>query len=132
MSNSTLPSAEADTDDAFTELARFFAVAVDSTQMCPMFSTFIDQTWHTMLSTPDAYAKFSLTACGQVLGHQETVGEGRILWVADYEAHFGALPPLWFTDATGTVDTIAYATYRATGEVFHSWDCNPITDVDDE
>ncbi|MGQ0775345.1 MAG: hypothetical protein ACT4NY_13130 [Pseudonocardiales bacterium] len=132
MSNSTLPPSEVDSDDALTELARFFTVVVGSTQMCPMFSTYIDQAWHTMLSTPDAYAQFSRDACGQVLGHQARLGEGRIPWISSYEGHFGTLPPLWFADATGVVDQTAYATYRATGEVFHSWDCNPITDDDEE
>lgn len=132
MLNSPLPPAEADTGDALTELARFFAVAADSTQMCPMFSTYIDQAWHTLFSTPDSYAQFSRDACGQILGHQASLGDGRIPWVPDYEARFGKLPPLWFAGATGTVDQTAYAAYCATGEVFHSWDCNPTTNEDDE
>jgi hypothetical protein len=132
MLNSTLLPAEADTGDALTELARFFAVAAGSTQMCPMFSTYIDQAWHTLFSTPNSYAKFSRDACGQILGHQARLGDGRIPWVPDYEARFGKLPPLWFADVTGTVDQTAYAAYCATGEVFHSWDCNPTTNEDDE
>jgi hypothetical protein len=132
MLNSTLPRAEADTGDALTELARFFAVAAASTQMCPMFSTYVDQAWHTLLTTPDSYAQFSREACGRVLSHQASLGEGQISWVPDYEARFGKLAALWFADATGTVDQTAYATYRATSEVFHSWDCNPTTDEDDE
>lgn len=131
MRNSTLSSTEVNTDDVLTELARFFAVAADSTQMCPMFSTYIDQAWHTLLSTPDLYAQFSREACGQVLGHQASVGGGRIPWISDYEARFGQLHPLWFADATGTVDKTAYAAYRATGEIFHSWDCSPATDEDE-
>ncbi len=132
MLNSTLQPAEANTGDALTELARFFAVAAASTQMCPMFSTYVDRAWHTLLATPDSYAQFSREACGRVLGHQASQGEGRIPWVPGYEARFGKLAALWFADATGTVDQTAYATYRATGEVFHSWDCNPTTDEDDE
>jgi hypothetical protein len=132
MFNSTLLPIEDSAGDALTELARFFAVAADSTQMCPMFSTYVDQEWHILLSTPDSYAQFSREACGQVLGHQANLGDGRIPWVSDYEARFGTLPPLWFADATGTVDRTAYATYRAIGEVFHSWDCNPAGDDDDE
>jgi hypothetical protein len=89
MLNSTLPPAEADTGEALTELARFFAVAAGSTQMCPMFSTYIDQAWHTLFSTPDSYAQFSRDACGQILGHQASLGDGRIPWVPDYEARFG-------------------------------------------
>lgn len=132
MLTSTLPPAEVDTGNVLTELARFFAVAADSTQMCPMFSTFIDQAWHALLATPGSYAQFSREACGQVLGHQESLGEGRIPWVCDYETRFGKLVALWFADVTGTVDQTAYATYRETGEVFHSWDCNPVTDEDDD
>ncbi|MDQ3760566.1 MAG: hypothetical protein M3460_02355 [Actinomycetota bacterium] len=115
-----------------TELARFFTVAVDSTQMCPMFSRFIDQAWHTLLCTPDSYTHFSREACGQVLGHQESLGDGRIPWVSDYEARFGKLSSLWFADATGTVDQTAYTGYRATGEVFRSWDCTATTNDDDD
>lgn len=129
--NSTLPPAEADTGDVLAELARFFAVAVDSAQVCPMFSTYIDQAWHTLLATPDSYAQFSWEACGQVLGHQASLGEGRIPWVSDYEVRFGKLSPLWFADATGAVDQTAYASYRATGETFRSWDCNPTTNEDE-
>jgi hypothetical protein len=132
MFNSALPLASADTNDPLTELARFFTVAADSTQMCPMFSNYIDQAWHTLLATPDSYAHFSREACGQVLGHQESQGDGPIPWVSCYEVRFGKLSPLWFADATGTIDQTAYAAYRATGEVFHSWDCNPTTNEDDD
>lgn len=132
MINGALPPAEADTSDALTELARFFAITADSAQMCAMFSHYIDQTWHTLLSTPDSYAHFSREACGQVLGHQESLGDGRIPWVSDYEARFGKLSPLWFADATGTVDQAVYAAYRETGEVFHSWDCTATTNDDDD
>ncbi len=133
MHTSILRRSEADGSDALIELARFFAVAAaDNTQMCPMFSPCIDQAWHTLLVRPDPYAEFSRKACGQVLGHQVSLGDGVISWISDYEACFGKLPPIWFADAVGTVDQIAYATYRMTGEVFHSWDCNPITDDEEE
>ena len=108
MFNSALPLAAADTGDPLTELARFFAVAAEGAQMCPMFSNYIDQAWHTLLATPDSYTHF--------LGHQESQGDGPIPWVSDYEARFGKLSPLWFADATGAVDQTAYAAYRATGE----------------
>jgi hypothetical protein len=97
-----------------------------------MFSPCIDQAWHTLLAAPDSYAQFSREVCGRILGHQASMGNGRISWVSDYEARFGSLPLLWFADASGTVDQTAYATYRETGEVFHSWDCNPTTDDDDD
>lgn len=100
--------------------------------MCLMFSACIDQAWHILFSTPDSYAQFSRDACGQILGHQASLEDGRIPWVPDYETRFGKLPPLWFADASGTVDQTAYAAYRATGEVFHSWDCHPTTNEDDE
>lgn len=132
MLNSTLTSADAGTSDALTELARFFAVAADSSEMCPMFSGYIDQVWHTLLATPHLYAEFSRKACDQVLEHQASQGEGRISWVPDYEARFGKLPPLWFADATGVVDRTAHAAYHATGEVFRSWDCSPETGDDDD
>lgn len=74
MLNSTLPHTQANTSEPLTELARFCAISADSTQMCPMFSPCIDQAWHTLLATPDSYAKFSREACGQVLRHQERLG----------------------------------------------------------
>jgi len=131
MLNGTLSPADPGTGDVLAELARFLADAVNTSQMCPMFSTYIDQVRNTLLATPESYAQFSWEACGQVLDHQASPGDGRIPWVSDYEARFGKLPPLWFADSTGTVDPTAYAAYRETGEVFHSWDCNPII-YDDE
>ncbi|PZS37958.1 MAG: hypothetical protein DLM62_16415 [Pseudonocardiales bacterium] len=132
MISRALKPAEVHTSDALTELARFFAITKESAQMCPMFSSYIDQAWHTLICTPDSYAQFSREACGQILGHHESLGEGQIPWVSDYEARFGKLSPLWFADAGGTVDQTAYAAYCATGEVFHSWDCTPATDDDDD
>ncbi len=131
MINRTLSPAQVDADEPLTELARFFTVAADSTQMCPMFSPCIDQAWHTLLVTSDSYAQFSHEACGRVLSHQPSLRNGRIPWVSDYEARFGQLPPSWFADETGKVDQAAYATCRATGEVFHSWDCSPAGDDDE-
>lgn len=132
MINITLPDAVVDTSNVLTELARFFAITAENAEMCPMFSSYIDQTWHTLLSTPDSYARFSREACGQVLGHQGSQGEGRISWVSDYEARFGKLSPLWFSDVTGTIDQTADAAYRAMGEVFRSWDCTATTNDDDD
>lgn len=74
MINITLPAAEVDTGNVLTELSRFFTVAADSTQMCPMFSGYIDQARHALVSAPDSYADFSRKACGQVLRHQESQG----------------------------------------------------------
>src|SRR5262249_52266379 len=128
----SLATAEAGTSDALIELARFFAVAADSAEMCPMFSSYIDQAWHTLLSTPRVYAQFSREARGKVFKPQASQGEGRISWVSDYETRFGNPPPLWFADATGAVDQTAYAAYHATGEVFHSWDRTPEKDDDDD
>lgn len=88
--------------------------------------------WHTLLATPDSYSHFSREACGRVLGHQEGQGDDPIPWVSDYEARFGKLSPLWFADTTGAVDQTAYDAYRATGKVFHSGDCNPTTNEDDD
>lgn len=35
-------------------------------------------------------------------------------------------------DDAGMVDRATYATYRVTGEVFHSWDCTATTNDDDD
>lgn len=70
VNNITLPPADTDIGAALTELARFFAVAAESREMCPMFSGYIDYAWHALLAEPGVYAQFSRDACGQVLGHQ--------------------------------------------------------------
>lgn len=130
MFNSTQPPAN--TDDTLTELIRFFTVVADGTQTCPMFSSYIDQVWHALLSTPESYAQFSRKACGQVIDHQASQGDGQIPWISDYEARYGKLPSLWFADAIGTVDKTAYAAYCTTGKAFRSWDCTATTNDDDD
>ncbi|MFD7829875.1 hypothetical protein [Kitasatospora sp. NPDC059803] len=53
------------------------------------------------------------------------MGVGFISWVGAYEEAYGPLPEIWFTDADDTVNTVALARYRETGEVWAEWDCSP-------
>ncbi|MFI0169510.1 hypothetical protein [Streptomyces sp. NPDC017095] len=62
---------------------------------------------------------------GQPIRHVADNGHGPIAWVAAYEAAYGPLPEIWFTDADGTVGQDVVARYRETGTVVAEWDCGP-------
>lgn len=47
-------------------------------------------------------------------------------WVDEYTARFGALPPVWFADASGRIDTDILSQYERTGTVVTNWDCSPV------
>lgn len=111
-----------------TELRRFLTITgqrLASGQSAPeMFSPAVDAAWHEMLGTPRYEALCQETA-GRPIGHFASNGHGPIAWVAAYEAAYGPLPQVWFTDADGNVDQEAVARYRATGTVVAEWDCSP-------
>jgi len=114
---------------ARTELGRFFEVSARqfaTEQPLPeMFSAAVDAEWHRFLNDPE-YAEFCGRHAGQLVGHVEAKGVGRISWVGAYEEMFGPLPEVWFTDADGVLDAQALARYRDTGEVRAEWDCTPL------
>ncbi|MFF7415643.1 hypothetical protein [Streptomyces lydicus] len=62
---------------------------------------------------------------GQSIGHTANNGHDPTSWVAAYEAAYGPLPDIWFTDTDGNVDQDALARYRETGTVVAEWDCSP-------
>lgn len=111
------------------ELGRFFTVSAgrfkDGHTTVEMFSGAIDAEWHQLLDSPE-YAEFSTQHAGQQIGHAPLKGLGEIAWVTAYEALFGPLPQVWFTNAAGEVDTEALDHYRTTGVVVAEWDCSPI------
>jgi hypothetical protein len=111
-------------DDAREELAKFFQLAESSPGM---FSTFIDKEWHRLAETAD-YDDFCRDAVGRVVAHLPICGEGEVAWLNDYHELWGALPPVWFADETGVVDSSSYGRYLDTRTVHASWNCSPDTD----
>ncbi|MGW2103638.1 hypothetical protein ACWCPX_39400 [Streptomyces olivaceoviridis] len=113
---------------ATTELRRFLTIAgqrFSNGQSAPeMFSPAVDAAWHEMLNTP-AYTALCLETAGQPIRHVANNGHGPIAWVSAYEAAYGPLPDIWFTDAHGNVDQDAIARYSETGTVVAEWDCSP-------
>ncbi|MFD4534364.1 hypothetical protein ACFWNL_11030 [Kitasatospora sp. NPDC058397] len=111
------------------ELGKFFTITarrIDAGQAAAeMFSAAIDNAWHQLLSDPAAHEAFAVRHGGRKLTHVESAGVGFISWVGAYEEAYGPLPEIWFTDADGTVNTVALARYRETGEVWAEWDCSP-------
>lgn len=114
---------------ATTELHRFLTITgqrlKNGQPMPQMFSPAVDAAWHEMLDTP-AYAALCQETAGQPIRHVANNGYGPIAWVAAYEAEYGPLPEIWFTDAEGTVDDQALARYRSTGTLVAEWDCGPV------
>jgi hypothetical protein len=117
------------------ELSRFLTITgrrLANGQSAPeMFSPAVDAVWHQMLGTP-AYAALCQETAGRPIGHVPNNGHGPIAWVSAYEAAYGPLPEIWFTDADGTVDQDALTRYRETGTVVAEWDCSPTGGDSDE
>ncbi|MFK0238554.1 hypothetical protein [Streptomyces vinaceus] len=113
---------------ATRELRRFLTITgqrfKDGQSAPEMFSPAVDAAWHEMLGTPD-YDVLCQETAGQPIRHVANNGHGPIAWVAAYEAAYGPLPDIWFTDAHGTVDEPTLARYRETGTVVAEWDCGP-------
>ncbi|WP_035799833.1 hypothetical protein [Kitasatospora mediocidica] len=111
------------------ELGKFFKITArrfDAGEAAPeMFSTAIDAAWHQLAEDAEAHSAFTAEHAGRAIVHAETGGRGFIAWVAAYEEAYGPLPEIWFTDASGVVDTTALAAYRKTGQVVAEWNCSP-------
>jgi len=104
------------------ELARFLSLAVESGDFdrFKMPACEIDARWHALLEDSATYDAFCVEHTGIRLDHVKRGGYCRLDWVDTYHGRYGALPRNWFdTDA-------AYAEYQRTGEVFASWDCQPL------
>ena len=109
---------------ARTELAKIFKLAAQGHPV-EMFSTAIDDVWHDMLMDRQAYEAFSLQESGAIIGHATTSGEGLISFIKAYEAAYGKLPEIWFTQRNGTYDSARYKQYLNSGVVRAQWDCTP-------
>lgn len=116
---------------ATIELTRFFQVAQELDgergEMAKMPAGIVDQHWHELIESGalDALVSNSLGA-GVRVDHIEAGGVDPLNWVDRYEAEFGALSPLWFTDADGRLDQETYDRYLGGDrQVKMSWDCGP-------
>lgn len=124
--------------DALTELGKFFGLVRDAAASggntrLPMFSPFIDAAWHQLQHAPDDLDRFCREHASGPVRHLTTGGTGTIEWVAAYEAAYGPLPLIWFTDADGNLDVATRAAYLKTGIVVSDWDCAPAPgDIDPE
>ncbi|MEV6132967.1 hypothetical protein AB0M05_40315 [Streptomyces violaceusniger] len=122
------------------ELGKFFALYAER-QSCgddrvmPMFSDRIDAAWHHLATDSAALASFCHRHASIPVGHRSIKGSGRVDWIDEYTARFGALPTVWFADASGRIDTDILSRYERTGTVVTNWDCSPVPsggDGDDE
>src|SRR5437899_3268524 len=124
-------------DRAVVELGRFLTLAQDpaawgESGWMPMFSGFIYSIWHQQLGDPEGFTAFCQAHAGAEIVHIERRGFGPVDWVAAYEAAYGPLPLLWFVDAAGAVDKVAWDAYLDTGIVVTGWDCGPKIAEEDE
>lgn len=124
--------------EALTELGRFLtlvggAAVRGADTWLPMFSPAVDGAWHLLQDTPERHDSFCREHAGRPVRHLPARGHGAIAWVAAYEAAYGPLPQVWFTDADGTVNERLWSAYQRTGTVVTDWDCGPEPgDVDPE
>lgn len=112
------------------ELKKFFQVAVtrqEDGKKTGMPTCYVDAFWHRLLKEPAQYGRFCTEAVGAYADHLPYNGEGVLEWVPDYEALFGKLPPIWFTDLDGILDEAMYAEYMETGSMRASWNCIPLS-----
>ena len=109
-------------DSAKLELSKIFKLAVAGVPI-QMFSTAIDAVWHELLKDREGYKKFSIDACGHVVGHIEENGAGAVSFLEAYEKKFGQLPDVWFTDSEGKIDYALRRKYTAYGVIEANWDC---------
>lgn len=115
------------------ELGRFFQLFGEGVKGLTMPSELVDSVWHNMLENESEYKKFCMKHAGKRVGHDQDPGEGTVRWVHEYEKRFGSLHPVWFMDASGQFDLLAYNSYKATGEwIRGSWRCRPDSGDDDD
>ncbi|WP_432587019.1 hypothetical protein ABVG11_15205 [Streptomyces sp. HD1123-B1] len=119
------------------ELGKFFALfgerqARGDNRPMPMFSERIDDAWHRLTADSEGLASFCARHAGIPVGHVPVQGSGNVDWVQEYTTRFGALPHVWFTDASGQIDTVALHRYEREGIVVTGWDCTPVPSGGDD
>ena len=110
--------------EAAKELGRAFAIAADGHKV-EMFSPFLDDHWHHMLSEPAVYTEFCNSTSGHYIHHVEGQQSGLVTFIAEYERRYGELSPHWFRDAEGEMDHVVYRKYKEDRIIYASWNCTP-------
>ncbi|WP_448330769.1 hypothetical protein [Streptomyces sp. DSM 41534] len=113
------------------ELGKFFALYAErrsrgDNRVMPMFSARVDAAWHHLATDPADLASFCHRFAGTPIGHAPVKGAGRVDWIDEYTDRFGALPAVWFADASGKIDAEILSRYERTGTVVTNWDCSPV------
>lgn len=110
------------------ELRKFFQVAViflkKTGKVAGMAKCYVDSYWHKLIENKAEYAEFCRDAIGCHVVHLEAKGD--MGWISIYEKHFGPLPPVWFTDLEGVIESEKYARYiKGSIPALDSWQCTP-------
>lgn len=112
------------------ELIKFFKcghVHGFSNMSMKMPSCRVDSYWHQILSSQTDYQSILKQAgIDQPLTHRASGGFDKIDWVETYHKLFGQLPVCWFQKEDGSIDQQALDRYNETGELWASWDCDPL------
>jgi hypothetical protein len=106
------------------ELKKVFFLASNGVDV-KMFSKFIDSIWHELLKDKKQYEDFCIEACGNVIFHSESSGEGVIDFIEIYEEKYGKMPDVWFMDKNGDLDRKQYESYHGDNKFITGWDCTP-------
>ncbi|MBI2477758.1 MAG: hypothetical protein HYV60_03650 [Planctomycetia bacterium] len=97
----------------------------------------VDAFWHEFVQDEGEYQAFCVKQAGVVIDHVEMETDVSMLgWVDHYEAEYGPLDEIWFSDASGELDQEAYqdyldrrspvrASWNCTPGIKNSWDCGP-------
>lgn len=110
------------------ELQKFFALtakAIDTDEM-KMPRGIVDSAWHSLQLDSSEYIRFCAESAGTYVEHVQGSGCTEMLWVTRYEAEYGPLDELWFTDENGELNKAAYDEYVRSGKMIASWDCGPV------
>lgn len=111
------------------ELGRFIKVAFELSEQdrgsAFMPAGLVDEVWHRLVTSGEDTCFMREVVGTTVIHNSQTKGQGKLDWVPLYEAQYGSLTPVWFTDKDGKVDRPAYSRYLQNGTLVASWDCSP-------
>lgn len=102
--------------DLSYELKKFASLCYQTDNPLPMFSELIDGHWHDRIEQGDPSLPI----------HDPTIKTNaceEICWVSLYEATYGKLSDLWFTQRDGKLNSEARDEYLSSGKVFASYNC---------
>ena len=113
--------------EARSELARYFILSKDLKRPLPMFSQFIDEVWHEMLTDAVKYEQFCQQTVGTIVWHNPERGLVReVDWIKDYERRHGRLGRTWFMTEAGELNQEQFEAYRTKG-FKAAWACEACT-----